>query len=339
VLEYFEICEYVQVVKDTTLDTITKMVDSTNKTRKWLEKRLGDFLGFQDDSLSEVLDHLQSIENEGDLLDYLEQLLGSRDEDVRVFVKDVGRYRQNLPLLVGISEQGTSGEVSTNSKPPPADIYQKTIKEETTKGTNQKKTLAKAAVATSVAPNVTTTKKSPPVKSSKTPVKAESRNSNNSEPSKPTAAPLSESNEESKPPPPKIKYGLPPKGKAKRICGCFGTFHKPLTNCLYCGRISCVEEGYDFCPFCGYLVEEVKPPEGESSSSEATKAWQHKERLLRYDRDSTQRTLVLDDQADYYSNQTSSWLTEDEQANAEIQDDEERSNLHQRKKQTLNIAF
>jgi Putative zinc finger motif, C2HC5-type len=297
------------------------MADST-KARKRLEKRLGDFLGFQDDSLSEVLDHLQSIENEGDLLDYLEQLLGSRDEDVRIFVKDIGRCKQGLPLLVK-SEEGTGED-----KNPPANNYQAAKKEA---GSNNNAPTAKAAAATSTVHKATTTN-ARPVKPSEAPLKAEPQ-TNISEPSKPAAA-QSESEEESKPPP-KVKYGLPPKGKAKRNCGCFGTFHKPLTNCLYCGRISCADEGYDFCPFCGYLVEELKPPEGE----EATKAWQHKERLLRYDHDSAQRTLVLDDQADYYSNQTSSWLTEDEQVDAEILDAEERSNLHQRKKQTMNIAF
>ena len=56
------------------------------------------------------------------------------------------------------------------------------------------------------------------------------------------------------------KPTLPPKelkkGKAKRICGCFGTKHKPLTNCLHCGRISCEVEGYDFCPHCHILIED-----------------------------------------------------------------------------------
>lgn len=55
----------------------------------------------------------------------------------------------------------------------------------------------------------------------------------------------------------KVRPTTPTKGTAKRICGCYGTIHKPLTNCLYCGRISCSEEGYDFCPFCGYMVDEV----------------------------------------------------------------------------------
>jgi hypothetical protein len=49
-----------------------------------------------------------------------------------------------------------------------------------------------------------------------------------------------------------------PIGKASVVCGCFGTIHKPLTNCLYCGRISCEREGYDFCPFCGLLVEMLR---------------------------------------------------------------------------------
>ena len=53
------------------------------------------------------------------------------------------------------------------------------------------------------------------------------------------------------------------KGKAKYECGCFGRLHKPLANCLHCGRISCKKEGYDFCPFCEYMVHPVQPPVGE----------------------------------------------------------------------------
>ena len=63
---------------------------------------------------------------------------------------------------------------------------------------------------------------------------------------------------------PENKAAPPPKGKAKFDCGCFGTLHKALGNCLYCGRITCEREGYGFCPFCGYLVEEVKPSGGDS---------------------------------------------------------------------------
>jgi hypothetical protein len=44
------------------------------------------------------------------------------------------------------------------------------------------------------------------------------------------------------------------------VCDCFGTFHKALTNCLTCGRIACEPETYDYCPFCGYLLEPVQKP-------------------------------------------------------------------------------
>jgi hypothetical protein len=79
------------------------------------------------------------------------------------------------------------------------------------------------------------------------------------------------------------------------------------------------------------FVEEAK-----SSNDAAT---EHKERLLRFDRDFARRTIVLDDQADYFSNQTSTWLTQEEQADAEQKEADRQNELHTRKKQTLNIAF
>lgn len=147
----------------------------------------------------------------------------------------------------------------------------------------------------------------------------------------------------------------PPKGKASVVCGCFGSLHKPLTNCLYCGRISCELEGYDYCPFCGILVEQLKG-NGEGyvvfldccSLLDAfahslfaleytrSEAWEHKERLLRFDRDFARRTVVLDDQADFF---TTNWLTEEEKIAAEEKQAHQKEKLRTREKQTLDIAF
>jgi hypothetical protein len=55
-----------------------------------------------------------------------------------------------------------------------------------------------------------------------------------------------------------VQKTRPTRGKATAVCGCFGAVHAPLTNCLLCGRISCTKEGYGFCAFCGFMVEEVK---------------------------------------------------------------------------------
>lgn len=123
------------------------------------------------------------------------------------------------------------------------------------------------------------------------------------------------------------KPTMPKQGKAKFICGCFGTIHKPLANCLHCGRISCKKEGYGYCPFCSYLVDEHIIPEGEAFD----KAIMHKERLLQFDRESASRTQIFDSQADYYSNSRSNWLSETEQIDAEMKEEERRKELHSRK--------
>jgi len=135
----------------------------------------------------------------------------------------------------------------------------------------------------------------------------------------------------------KPKTSQPAKGKASFICGCFGTVHKPLTNCLYCGRIACVKEGYDFCPFCGLMLEKVesKPPADETDKQ----AWLHKERLLSFDRQFARRTKIWDDQEDYYASSSSTWLSTEEQAAVGQKEEERNSEMHQRKKQTLELVL
>ena len=100
-----------------------------------------------------------------------------------------------------------------------------------------------------------------------------------------------------------------------------------------CGRISCDREGYDFCPYCGIFVE--RPPEGVSRNDPA---WLHKERLLRFDRESAQRMVVINDESDYNANQMA-WLTQDESEAASVQQMEQEQNLRQRPKMQLNLAL
>jgi hypothetical protein len=141
---------------------------------------------------------------------------------------------------------------------------------------------------------------------------------------------------------PLVPTSPPPKGVASRVCGCYGTIHKPLTNCLHCGRISCSDEGYDYCGFCGFLVS----PSAADGGNTATRAgsnresWLLKERLLRFDREFVRRTEVVDDQEDYYANSTSTWLTEEERHNAQDMAEDRQQELNQSgKKQVLNLQF
>jgi hypothetical protein len=253
---------------------------SSSAARKTLEKRLGDFLGF-DDGVEDVLDHLLSIVSSSDLLDYLEQLLGSRDDKVKAFVEDVGKFQQGLPIETldfGGSENPSNEGAPQKPSQKPASENKK--KSSLAIDTKQKTKNADAMNATKQQPatkghsaegnNSVAAKNDQPAAATATAKTLSNKNQNKKDNpnAKKKEQPVSSSKKETglnvEKEQPKKAHGPPPKGTAKRNCGCFGTLHKPLTNCLYCGRITCEEEGYDFCPFCGYLVEEVMPPEGES---------------------------------------------------------------------------
>lgn len=235
--------------------------------RRSLEKRLGDFLGFQDDSLSDVLDHLLSIEGSDDLLDYLSQLLGDdQSDDIKLFVEDIGKFQRGEEIDILVDETITEDVTGTASTSPAslsaegsqqgsnmlsADILSTKRKSSTEKETSQTSSKNHDQPASA----------SPAVPAESKTEKTNHEVSIGPQREKAKASPPIKENSHPSP----IKRGPPPRGKASRNCGCFGTLHKPLTNCLYCGRISCEMEGYDFCPFCGFLVEEVKPLTGEAS--------------------------------------------------------------------------
>lgn len=70
----------------------------------------------------------------------------------------------------------------------------------------------------------------------------------------------------------------------RKVCGCLATIHKPVGNCLACGRIACEVEGEGICSFCGTYVlrAEEMPKDGvDAARQEST-------------------TRVLDDQSDFF---------------------------------------
>ncbi|KAL7544516.1 hypothetical protein ACHAWF_012496 [Thalassiosira exigua] len=138
----------------------------------------------------------------------------------------------------------------------------------------------------------------------------------------------------------KQQHKRPQKGKPRKDpCGCFGNKHKPLTNCLRCGRISCEAEGVDdYCHFCGHFVEDFSEIVA-TGDEKADSALRHKERLLEFDRTSAARTRIHDDQEDYFVTSTSMWATEAEREDAREMEEERRKKLHARQKQALNLNF
>jgi len=107
-----------------------------------------------------------------------------------------------------------------------------------------------------------------------------------------------------------LQSGLP--------CDCQARRHKLIANCLSCGKIICEQTGEGPCSFCGALVlregsnyaglGEVAFPVSEGEAA----AEAFKNRLVQYDRNATERTVVIDDQSDYYDVEGNAWISEEE---------------------------
>jgi len=135
-------------------------------------------------------------------------------------------------------------------------------------------------------------------------------------------------------------------------CKCLAQRHKLINNCVYCGRIVCEQEGSGPCMFCGNMV--CTPEEGDIISRDSKKskklmekllsqtvpdesdedfrkdkkddglekAVAHRNKLLDYGKNSTKRTKVIDDEADYFSYDNDKWLTKKQKAALQKRNDE-----------------
>lgn len=230
-----------------------------------LKNELGKLIGFEGGE-EDVLAYLLSIESAQDLSEYIVQLLGVSQE-VTKFIEMVSRYKKGEPVGEKESKNASieKNELEQNELLKAPKYAAATASRRNCKQQNQEE---KPKIHPS---KKTNTKKCPPQSNpSSRPrcnvLQNQKRSSN-------IAVTQQSQHKELR-----VRKSHPSRGKAKIVCGCFGTKHKPLTNCLYCGRISCAAEGYDYCPFCGLMVETV-------IDGIDTKAWIQKERLLRFDRE------------------------------------------------------
>ncbi|XP_058064536.1 activating signal cointegrator 1 [Anopheles bellator] len=131
--------------------------------------------------------------------------------------------------------------------------------------------------------------------------------------------------------------------QSRHYCDCQATKHRLINNCLNCGRIVCEQEGIGSCLFCGSLVC-TGVEQGVIDSATSTGAtlkhslmdqnrpigWNEavitRNRLLDYDRNSEQRTVVIDDESDYFR-VNSVWLSDAERSDLEQLESE----LHKKK--------
>jgi hypothetical protein len=243
------------------------MSDAENK--RALEKALGKLLGFEEGEAEDLLEHLFTIDSDEDLSEYLVQLLGGQSPEMLDFVGNMSRYRNGESISTSFkNDDDYDNQIELSDKAEILSSSQDTAALDSFRamaiGNNNTKTPQKSAGRKNTKqkqgsksrvppPKNVNNRKSPPPQNSSAIEQAqnESSSSPNSEAQNP---PLQE---QSKPPHTDgvVEKSHPSRGKAKVVCGCFGTKYKALTNCLYCGRIICEAEGYGFCPFCGFMVE------------------------------------------------------------------------------------
>jgi hypothetical protein len=328
-----------------------------------LQVRLASLLGF-DDGASDVLEHLLTIESREDLLEYLSQLLGDDETpSILEFVDNVGFYQQGAPLkyIQPSNEDSKHVPRHTESKPqqPQQTTTAQSIEKNSMQASSRQNNHLQKQTKSRVPPPKKNESKSPPSNTTDASAlvklqKAPPSPATDIAPKETKEEPQSSTNDP-------VKKSHPPRGKANIICGCFGTVHKALTNCLFCGRISCTKEGYDFCPLCGFLVEQVvdgmyvlgQNAHGSvrlefvcahffftfsDDSNDNDKAWVQKERLLRFDKEFARRTEIFDDQSDYQA--PSGWMTAEEENKAEEKQVAQLQQFQRSKqKQTLSLAI
>lgn len=318
---------------------------SDAESKKTLENALGGLLGFDDGEAEDLLEHLLSIDSSEDLSEYLVQLMGGQSPELNDFVQNMSRYKSGESITTSSSAQNDSDSKAHQKKAAIDSFSQENAAVESFRamamGNNSKSSKKSASRKNTRQKQQGNKSRVPPpknVNNSRSPLPPSASAVNESRKQQPSSSSSNsqaqnvtlqqQSKQQQKRNKGVVEKSHPARGKPKIVCGCFGTKYKALTNCLYCGRISCEKEGYDFCPFCGFMVEP-----GLNGNE---KAFLQKERLLRFDRDFARRTKVFDDQADFQA--PSTWMSEEEKKEAEENELKHFESL-KRPKQTLKLAI
>lgn len=283
--------------------------------REWVMKRLKHLLGF--DEVDGLVDNLMKLQSAEEIEKYIKDILGTERKAVQKFTEDLIQKRKDAsPLFrtVPIRKLSTAGPSGQGPSEPNVKVYRK--KDE-------------------VDPYMVKKKKKPVNK-----------------PKDQGASPPTPNAGQAQTGGGKKKGGKQQAGDSLQLpgrawCGCMAARHPLLGNCLYCGKIVCAQEGVGPCLFCGNAVGEA-PGAGSISLSKQeadaeydaslARALEHKDKLLEYERTSARRTVIYDDQQDYFQTDGSQWMTP-EQRKQMKKLEEERRKQREDAKNKVSISF
>ena len=97
--------------------------------------------------------------------------------------------------------------------------------------------------------------------------------------------------------------------KGIKKCFCYGSRHPLVGNCLNCGRVMCLQEGEENCIECGTkLINQDKYKKNIVYDNEAKLAFNHKEKLLEFQKQFYEKLEIIDDFNDWYEVSNNTWL-------------------------------
>ncbi|KAJ7994677.1 hypothetical protein DPEC_G00251960 [Dallia pectoralis] len=304
---------------------------------------------FELEASDDIVQYILSINNPDEIAEYVGDLLQGTDGRKKQFIDELlarwRRTQKQTPDSVGLFPMTSlSGAASSDV----SDMSKDTQKKSKRKGRNK---LEVAAVCQSEAePEV--------VKTPMDLMKAQESGGSSSQKKKNKFTSLYNKEGQDR-----LGILLP----GRHSCECLAQKHDLINNCMCCGRIVCAQEGSGPCFFCGNLVcskeeQEIlqrdsnksqrlrkKLMEGASESlpyQEAKmkvgleKALEHKDKLLEYDKNSTRRTQVLDDESDYFATDSNQWLSPNEREQLRKKEEELRELRHaSRKNRKITLDF
>lgn len=97
--------------------------------------------------------------------------------------------------------------------------------------------------------------------------------------------------------------------KGIKLCGCMRKKHPLVGNCNHCGYIQCLQEGDEICIICGNILM-TKTIEGSlmKDDTEYKKAYEHKEKLLKFQKNFYSKLQIIDDYSDWYDISNNPWV-------------------------------
>lgn len=305
---------------------------------KWCQKELSRLLAFE--TSEDIVRYILAIETSKELEDYLLELLNPEDEEHRNFVQELLRKWKPNQSVPG-ANPGSSSSVKVYQKDKEDEVYFAGTK-----------------------PKEKNKKPKPQQKEEEREDNEEKENQASSEKSgarkKTKYVDLYGAEGEAK-----QEVRLPGRhaclcqaAKHKLInnclkCGRIVCDQEGSGPCFHCGNLVCTKEEREFMSQGTKKAEQLRrkllssvPPHqkqnGANSGTSAltkvsdvitkdsgdqglTKAQAHKNQLLEFDKTHTQRTQVIDDEADYYATGSAAWLSKDERVAVEKREEEKRA--------------